>query len=733
VSTSLREELYATSRAVLVGVRDYERPAFPPILEAERSLRSLRGQLRPQWPVSRITIVTDPRTPQELEDELRRAAQGVTGVLLVYYLGYAVVGADQRPWLTTTSSRLDQPDSTALPWDAVSAILGDTCPARARAVLLDLRLAGPGARAVLERGAGPALARLTRIEDGSTLVAVTQPRGGSEADLGAEWSRHRGSAWRRTDLVEHLYRTARAADPVGPPWLTLAELAGPLHDAMLARDLPVPGFGGIEAAGRFPFRTRLKARLPAARTAERRGRPQVQYKPEPEFEDWVDPRLLDPVRKAAEGERVARTIGSVTDRAVALAEVAAAVAQFDPRRAATLFAEAEVCAFFGSPIPFRWRTVSGIANAMADSDPVHAERVLRSTAAPTSRADRAEIGCAFVAALGVRHPGHAESFALAEPDVELRVELFFALAERRAAEDPYAAVRIAAAQPSGVRAQALRLSLVSRLVDADVTAAERVARTIKDPKLRAEAQAVVARAIVATEPRRAARLVRKAARAARVRRSTGAQAPLVRVLALATGIDLPWAEGVARSLPREAGRDTVFEAMAVELAVVDRACAVRMTGLIEGEWSRDRALTKVAERVAASDPDFAVRMARSLHRDEDVGRAWRAVVIAAAATDAAKAERILRSTDGTRYPIAAVYVAEAMAGRDPWRAERVARSIRSSGPEGMWKDEALAAVAVGWARLARAAPTSASAALDADAAAVRDAIPAQATSSGGLL
>src|ERR1700736_3552020 len=109
VSTSQREELYSTSRAVLVGVGEYEHPAFPVILEAQRSLRSLRWQLCRQWPMSRVTLVADPRTPAQLEEPLRQAARGTTGVLLIYYLGYAVVGADRRLWLTTASSHPELP------------------------------------------------------------------------------------------------------------------------------------------------------------------------------------------------------------------------------------------------------------------------------------------------------------------------------------------------------------------------------------------------------------------------------------------------------------------------------------------------------------------------------------------------------------------------------------------------------------------------------------------------
>ena len=539
----------ADSRAVLIGVSAYEGAEFPPIRAARNSVQAIRELLTDPalcgWPPERITVIPNPISAPDLADSIADAAENTTGVLLLYYVGHGALSNNGELYLTVTSTRPARPKVTGLAWETVDDMLRPrNCPARMRLVILDCCFAGHAIEA-LGGDSDLGLADITHIEGAYTLTATTRNRTAHVPPPGQQDTAC-------TSFTSELCDLIRTGIPGRPERLTLGDIYPVLRQRLRAKGLPAPNQHNVDLADLFPFTKNAAAHR--LRDEGNSARAVTQTVPTPIRIDRL--RAIDLLGDA---EHIARSITDDWSRALALADVAAALAATDPDRAARLTADAERVA---RSITSDWpgaRALASIATALAATDPDRAERVAQSI---TDKAARASALATVATAL--------------------------------AATDPDRAARL-------------------------IADAEHVARSITsrwwmaDKRSRVRALADVAKALAATDPDRAARLIADAERVAQSITDRAARAsaladvakPLADVAKALAATDPDRAELVARSITPESSADvaTALVDVAAALAATDPDRAELVARSITSESSRARALATIATALAATDPD----------------------------------------------------------------------------------------------------------------------------------
>ena len=162
------------SRVVLVGASTYAHLPQLPTVAANLSGLSgvLTDPLRWGLPPEHCRVVSDPKTPQQVDRALRAAgaASSVGGLLLVYYAGHGVV--DDRTGelhLAVEQTDREAPYATAVPYDWIRrGVLAS--PANRRVVILDCCYAG---RAISGMGELTAVADEVEIDRTCVLVATS--------------------------------------------------------------------------------------------------------------------------------------------------------------------------------------------------------------------------------------------------------------------------------------------------------------------------------------------------------------------------------------------------------------------------------------------------------------------------------------------------------------------------------------------------------------------------------
>ena len=356
-------------------------------------------------------------------------------------------------------------------------------------------------------------------------------------------------------------------------------------------------------------------------------------------------------RVLADAERIAQSIFDESMKALALADVARALAAIDPDRAARLNANAEDIA---QSVTREYTTdakpmaLMNLAMRLAATDPDRAERIIRSIATP-SIAGSTTLSITGEALQATALANLAVSLAATDPDRASRLN---ADAEE-IAQSIY---------EENSKATALT-NLVGILAAADpnraawlIGDAERIAQSITDESSKIRALAYVAMALATTEPDRAAWLIGDA-------------------------------ERIAQSITDESPKAIALAYIAQVLAVTDPDHAVRLIAEVEGlaesiadEYAKESALAELVKALAVVDPDRGERLAQAITNPNAQVPALAELVKTLAATDPRRAERLARSTtdEWVRAP-ALAELAIALAATDPGRAEYIARSI-SDGP-----------------------------------------------------
>jgi hypothetical protein len=587
----------AESCAVLVGVSAYEYAEFPPIRAARNSLDAMRSLLSDPalcaWPPERIVAIANPISATDLATRIADLAESTTGVLLLYYVGHGVLSAGGELCLTVTSTRLDRPKISGLPWDTVADVLR-SCPAHTRLAILDCCFAGQAIE-VLSGDDGPGLADIVHVEGVYTLTATTrngpahvQPPG--QQDTGC------------TSFTAELRDLVRAGIPGKAPQLTFGDIYPVLRHRLRAKGLPTPRQHGTDAARQFTFTANAAVAVdPEAQAApaEAPGTPATASAPPtdapadgsadgpaggppggpPEPAPAGRSRLADIV---ADALRATHSVTEESLQAPALAAVADALAAADPGRAGRLAADAERVA---QSIPDTHQSESAVAavlGPLAASDPDRAERAAQAVTGPSPKA-RA------LAAVG-------EALAASDSD---RATRLIADAERVAESVPDA------------KGKATALASVARaLAVTDSDHAERVARSITDTTLTATVLTGLARAVAATDPDRAARLVADAERIAQSINGASFRAPALAAVARALASADPRrarrlisdAEHIAQSIPDASRKASALAAVAEGLAAIAPEHAELIAQSITSASSRAQALAAVAKVLATPGP-----------------------------------------------------------------------------------------------------------------------------------
>ena len=569
----------AESCAVLIGVSAYEYAEFPPIRAARNSLDAMRSLLSDPalcaWPPERIVAIANPISATGLATRIADLAENTTGVLLLYYVGHGVLSAGGELCLTVTSTRLDRPKISGLPWDTVADVLRG-CPAHTRLAILDCCFAGQAIE-VLSGDEGPGLADIVHVEGVYTLTATTR---NGPALLAPPGQQDTGC----TSFTAELRDLVRSGIPGKAPQLTFADIYPVLRHRLRAKGLPAPREHGADAARQFTFTTNAAVPVDPEAQATPAGAPDTASTP-PAADGAPEPaqpgrsRLPDIV---ADALRATHSVTEESLQAPALAAVADALAAADPDRAGRLAADAERVAQSIPDAHQRESALAAVLGSLAASDPDRAERAAQSVTGASSKA-RA------LAAVGE---------ALAESDTD-RAARLIADAERVAESVPDA------------KGKATALAAVARaLAVTDSDRAERVARSIADTTLTATVLTGLARAVAATDPDRTARLVADAERIAQSISGASFRAPALAGVARALAPADPGrarrligdAEHIAQSIPDANRKASALAAVAEGLAAIAPEHAELIAQSITSASSRAHALAAVAKVLATPSP-----------------------------------------------------------------------------------------------------------------------------------
>lgn len=220
----------------------------------------------------------------------------------------------------------------------------------------------------------------------------------------------------------------------------------------------------------------------------------------------------------------------------------------------------------------------------------------------------------------------------------------------------------------------------------DHAQAERIARTITDPRSQAEALLEVAAVIAAVAPARARSLLAETEQIAGTLTDSGAQGALLGWAALVmVAVDLSEAERITRAITDTAMQAHTLGAIAETMAAEDPIEAERIARTITDPDEQAEALGRVAKTVAAVD---LARSRALLAEAQQIARTitdpktqvWVLAELAMAAADVDPARfRALLAEAGQIAdavgPHAKGVVARAVAALDPRQAEGIARSI----------------------------------------------------------
>ena len=603
----------AGSCAVLIGVSAYEYAGFPPIRAARNSLQAMRCLLADPalcaWPPESIAVIANPISADGLAAQIADLARATTGVLLLYYVGHAVVPARGPLCLTVTSTDPGQPDSSGLPGAALADVLHGS-PAQARLSILDCCIDGQAIRT--PAGDGPpagdghqGLAGITQVDGGYTLAAMT--RAGAAPVPGPE---QRATAC--TPFTGELRDMIAGGIPGGPPLLTFTDIYPVLRERLLARGLPAPGQSGTGTAREFAFTAnaaapgrprphRVRTGNPGARMApplDRAGAlPPLDGAdavllngaggPSPRNREPVPSRRSRHEHLVTEALRAAQSIPEGNPKTRALVAVARAVAPADPDRAARLVADAHRVAQSIGDAGQKASALAAVAGPLASSDADAAETVAQSI--PEMRLKASALAAA-AQALAVTDPGRAGRL--------------IADAERSAQSVPDA----------GAKASAL-VAVIKALAIIDPDHGEQVVQLIPGADRKVPALAALAEAVAAADPDRAGRLIADAERAARPIPGASSRVPALAAVARALAVTdadragrlIADAERSAQSIPGADRKASALAAVASAMAAVDPGHAERIAQSISAAGWRASALAAVVQALVAGDPGRAAQ------------------------------------------------------------------------------------------------------------------------------
>ncbi|MFD8863930.1 caspase family protein [Streptomyces sp. NPDC059590] len=242
----------ATSRAVLIGVHDFEH--LPPLKSVANNLNRLRDALTdPElWglPKEHCQVIPQPRYDREVLHAISKAAGEAKDTLFVYYAGHgltdpdAVDPSDQLYLALSESKRTDL--YLSLRYRDVRTLL--LKPRRARRKIMVLDCCHSGHAAAVMGQSGPQ--EEAEIE-GAYVLASSGSNAVSFAPPDAEL----------TVFTGELLSLIEGGVPGGPELLTVEDLFQKVRQATIRKNLPAPRKLATDSAGQIPL-VRNRAYVP---------------------------------------------------------------------------------------------------------------------------------------------------------------------------------------------------------------------------------------------------------------------------------------------------------------------------------------------------------------------------------------------------------------------------------------------------------------------------------------
>ena len=190
--------------------------------------------------------------------------------------------------------------------------------------------------------------------------------------------------------------------------------------------------------------------------------------------------------------------------------------------------------------------------------------------------------------------------------------------------------------------------------------------------------------MAATDPDRAARLIKGAERSGKLITNELKATFLARIAVAAAATDparaarlIADAERIANSIKDKARRGWRLASIAKVLATTDPEGAERIAQSITSQLTKEDALSDVAGAMAVTDPDRAERIAQSIPGESSKAEALAKIAVALAATDPDRAERIAQSITSTTW---ATWKATALAAIAEAQSQLVAHYLASLRP-----------------------------------------------------
>jgi len=249
------------SRAVLIGTARYaEQTGLSSVPAVANNVHDFREVLLEGQPgafaAEHTTVVVDPKQPSELGLPLISAARAAQDVLLVYYSGHGLIGAQQAElYLAMSETDQDLPSLTACPLSVIREAFRNS-PARIRVLILDCCFSG---RAVVGGLAGGPSPITEQLEIAGAYTLVSSPP--NEPSHFEEGKRH-------TAFTGELLRALRHGfDGAGFDGVTLGALYPHLRDRLREQGRPEPQQCGTNNAANLIL-SRPRNRRPVGEKGE---------------------------------------------------------------------------------------------------------------------------------------------------------------------------------------------------------------------------------------------------------------------------------------------------------------------------------------------------------------------------------------------------------------------------------------------------------------------------------
>jgi len=235
---------YARSRALLIGVAQYDDEGFRPVPAAANSLTAMRAMLTDPtlggWPEDRVSVHLNPRVTGAFTALLADLAASAEDALFFYFVGHGTLSIRSELCLTLSDTDKRHADMTGLEYRKVKEVLGRS-PARLKAVVLDCCFSGQA----VESLSGDVIDSM--VAKGTTVITAADHDQAAHVVPAAE------QVEACTSFTRHLLDIVEAGRPHGTETLTVQEVYPLLRNRLTEHGLPEPNQRTTDTAGRFPL------------------------------------------------------------------------------------------------------------------------------------------------------------------------------------------------------------------------------------------------------------------------------------------------------------------------------------------------------------------------------------------------------------------------------------------------------------------------------------------------